>query len=157
MKTDSNAKAPASAPIARGFAFGPGGVCQTTTLTRISRSRKDGGASAALPCHARFRKARFGQGLSQLFLQQPLTEKSRTCFEGPFGELLRATGPMAKANPFRFSTKCHGDEKPISRQLHVRPLRPDRSSQLAQHCGYPDLPRCRQALLPLADNRKLSL
>jgi hypothetical protein len=24
---------------------------------------------------------------------------------GPFGEVLRATGPMAKANPFRFSTK----------------------------------------------------
>jgi len=29
---------------------------------------------------------------------------------GPFGELLRATGPMAKANPFRFSTKFQDDE-----------------------------------------------
>lgn len=29
---------------------------------------------------------------------------------GPFGELLRATGPMAKANPFRFSTKYEDDE-----------------------------------------------
>jgi RHS repeat-associated protein len=29
---------------------------------------------------------------------------------GPFGELLRATGPMAKANPFRFSTKCQDNE-----------------------------------------------
>jgi RHS repeat-associated protein len=29
---------------------------------------------------------------------------------GPFGELLRATGPMAKANPFRFSTKYHDDD-----------------------------------------------
>src|SRR5207249_4199160 len=29
---------------------------------------------------------------------------------GPFGELLRGTGPMAKANPFRFSTKCQDDE-----------------------------------------------
>jgi hypothetical protein len=29
---------------------------------------------------------------------------------GPFGELLRATGPMAKANPFRFSTKYQDDE-----------------------------------------------
>jgi len=28
----------------------------------------------------------------------------------PFGELLRATGPMAKANPFRFSTKYQDDE-----------------------------------------------
>ncbi len=35
---------------------------------------------------------------------------SRTCIEGPFGELLRATGPMAKANPFRFSTKYQDDE-----------------------------------------------
>lgn len=29
---------------------------------------------------------------------------------GPFGELLRATGPMARANPFRFSTKYQDDE-----------------------------------------------
>jgi RHS repeat-associated protein len=29
---------------------------------------------------------------------------------GPFGELIRATGPMAKANPFRFSTKFCDDE-----------------------------------------------
>jgi RHS repeat-associated protein len=29
---------------------------------------------------------------------------------GPFGELIRATGPMAKLNPFRFSTKYEDDE-----------------------------------------------
>jgi RHS repeat-associated protein len=29
---------------------------------------------------------------------------------GPFGELLRATGPMARVNPFRFSTKYQDDE-----------------------------------------------
>jgi len=29
---------------------------------------------------------------------------------GPFGEVLRATGPMAKTNPFRFSTKYQDDE-----------------------------------------------
>ena len=29
---------------------------------------------------------------------------------GPFGELLRATGPMAFANPFRFSSKYQDDE-----------------------------------------------
>ncbi|HTL59887.1 MAG TPA: RHS repeat-associated core domain-containing protein [Candidatus Limnocylindrales bacterium] len=29
---------------------------------------------------------------------------------GPFGELLRATGPIAKANPFRFCTKYQDDE-----------------------------------------------
>ena len=29
---------------------------------------------------------------------------------GPFGELIRASGPMAKNNPFRFSTKYQDDE-----------------------------------------------
>jgi RHS repeat-associated protein len=29
---------------------------------------------------------------------------------GPFGEVIRATGPMAKANPLRFSTKSQDDE-----------------------------------------------
>jgi RHS repeat-associated protein len=29
---------------------------------------------------------------------------------GPFGEIIRATGPMAKLNPFRFSTKFTDDE-----------------------------------------------
>ncbi|MDE3100005.1 MAG: hypothetical protein KGJ88_11085 [Verrucomicrobiota bacterium] len=29
---------------------------------------------------------------------------------GPFGELIRQTGPMAKANPFQFSTKYQDDE-----------------------------------------------
>ena len=29
---------------------------------------------------------------------------------GPFGEVIRATGPMAKINPFRFSTKYQDDE-----------------------------------------------
>src|SRR5665811_506620 len=29
---------------------------------------------------------------------------------GPFGEVIRGTGPMAKANPFRFSTKYQDDE-----------------------------------------------
>jgi RHS repeat-associated protein len=29
---------------------------------------------------------------------------------GPFGELIRASGPMAKANPLRFSTKWQDDE-----------------------------------------------
>jgi RHS repeat-associated protein len=32
---------------------------------------------------------------------------------GPFGELLRATGLMAKANPFRFSTKYQDDESDL--------------------------------------------
>ena len=41
---------------------------------------------------------------------QDPSERSRTCLEGPFGEVVRATGPMAKANPFRFSTKYQDDE-----------------------------------------------
>jgi RHS repeat-associated protein len=41
---------------------------------------------------------------------QPLPKNSQTCFEGPFGELITATGPMAIANPFRFSTKYQDDE-----------------------------------------------
>jgi len=32
---------------------------------------------------------------------------------GPFGEVIRATGPMAKANPFRFSTKYLDDESDL--------------------------------------------
>jgi len=32
---------------------------------------------------------------------------------GPFGEVVRATGPMAKANPFRFSTKYQDDESDL--------------------------------------------
>ena len=34
---------------------------------------------------------------------------------GPFGEVLRATGPMAKVNPFRFSTKYQDDETDLVR------------------------------------------
>ena len=32
---------------------------------------------------------------------------------GPFGEVIRATGPMAKVNPFRFSTKYQDDESDL--------------------------------------------
>ena len=32
---------------------------------------------------------------------------------GPFGEVIRATGPMAKANPFRFSTKYQDEESDL--------------------------------------------
>ena len=42
---------------------------------------------------------------------------------GPFGELLRATGPMAKANAFRFSTKYQDDETDLVMYLH-RPYSP---------------------------------
>jgi len=32
---------------------------------------------------------------------------------GPFGEVIRSTGPMAKANPFRFSSKYQDDESDL--------------------------------------------
>jgi RHS repeat-associated protein len=32
---------------------------------------------------------------------------------GPFGEVIRATGPMAKNNPLRFSTKYQDDESDL--------------------------------------------
>jgi RHS repeat-associated protein len=47
---------------------------------------------------------------SQLARIQPPLKNRRTCFEGPFGEVIRATGPMARVNPFRFSTKYQDDE-----------------------------------------------
>jgi RHS repeat-associated protein len=61
-------------------------------------------------CWDRFRKRRppfssaEGDGI-----ERPLKNR-RTCFEGPFGEVLRATGPLAYVNPFRFSTKYQDDE-----------------------------------------------
>ncbi len=39
---------------------------------------------------------------------------------GPFGELIRATGPMAKANPIRWSTKYTDDETDLV-MYHYRP------------------------------------
>jgi len=42
---------------------------------------------------------------------------------GPFGEVIRATGPMAKANPFRFSTEHYDDESDIVWYLY-RPYSP---------------------------------
>jgi hypothetical protein len=53
-------------------------------------------------CHSRF--------CSHPLQSQPLSASERTCLEGPFGEVLCATGPMAKAIPFRFSTKYQDGE-----------------------------------------------
>ena len=67
------------------------------------------------PCRPRFRS-------QAPDFQNPL-KKSRTCCEGPFGENLRATGPMAKANPFRFSTKHQDDETDLL-MYALRPYNP---------------------------------
>jgi len=67
--------------------------------------------SSALPRRrSRFRKVRFCSSPSQLAGGKRLPGNPRTCFEGPFGEVLRATGPIAKAGPLRFSTKYADDE-----------------------------------------------
>ena len=53
-------------------------------------------------CNSRFR--------SQAPRSQRVPQTPRTCFEGPFGEVIRAPGPIATANPFRVSTKYQDDE-----------------------------------------------
>jgi RHS repeat-associated protein len=60
-----------------------------------------------------FRKTCFSQKRAHLSGNRPLRAKSRTTTLGPFGEVIRATGPMAKANPFRFSTKYQDDESDL--------------------------------------------
>ena len=47
-------------------------------------------------------------------------ENSRTTHLGPFGEVIRATGPMAKVNPFMFSTKFYDWEAgPLLLRLQI--------------------------------------
>ena len=43
---------------------------------------------------------------------------------GPFGELIRATGPMAKANPFRFSSTKYQDDETDLVMYPARPYNP---------------------------------
>lgn len=57
-----------------------------------------------------FRKTCFSKKRAHLSGNTPLREKSRTTHLGPFGEVIRLSGPMAKVNPFRFSTKYYDDE-----------------------------------------------
>jgi len=40
----------------------------------------------------------------------PFPARAHTTTLGPFGEVIRATGPMARVNPIRFSTKYQDDE-----------------------------------------------
>lgn len=60
-----------------------------------------------------FRKHDFCRKTSYLGQNQRVGLKVAISTEGPFGELLRATGPMAKANPFRFSSKYTDDESDL--------------------------------------------
>jgi RHS repeat-associated protein len=59
---------------------------------------------------ARFRKACHSRFSAYSPAIQRHSPSARTCFEGPFAEVLRSTGPMANVNPFRFSTKYQDEE-----------------------------------------------
>ncbi len=50
---------------------------------------------------------------------------------GPFGEVIRSTGPMAKANPFRFSTQYQDDETDLLMYVH-RPYSPSTGRWLSR-------------------------
>ena len=70
---------------------------------------------------------------------------------GPFGELLRATGPMAKANPLRFATQYYDDETDLimyprrpyiastGRWLSRDPIEEDGGENLYIFCGNDSL------------------
>jgi RHS repeat-associated protein len=57
-----------------------------------------------------FRKTPCSSKQAQVLESRVFPGNSRTTHLGPFGELIRATGPAAKLNPLRFSTKFTDDE-----------------------------------------------
>ncbi len=52
--------------------------------------------------------------LSQGLQTARMSGKAALCTELPISPFSRATGPMAKANPFRFSTKYQDDETDLN-------------------------------------------
>jgi len=84
-----------------------GDMKQGQTPTRF---RAPAGAVETCAARTPLRKACPSRSRSHLPPSQPYHKNPHTCFEGPFGEVLRATGPLAKTNPFRFSTKYQDDE-----------------------------------------------
>jgi RHS repeat-associated protein len=72
---------------------------------------------------------------------------------GPFGEVIRATGPMSKANPFRFSTKHQDDEtdllyygyryysSSIGKWLSRDPIAEEDAENLYEFVGYSTINR----------------
>jgi RHS repeat-associated protein len=65
------------------------------------------------PSRRAFRKTCFSKKRAHLSGNTPLVANSRTTHLGPFGEVIRATAPMAKLNPLRFSTKFQDDESDL--------------------------------------------
>ena len=76
---------------------------------RFRRKRDSLGCQEGGPASG-FRKACRPRLAAESFQRQRHPTSLRTCCEGPFAEVLRTTGPMAKSNPFRFSTKYQDDE-----------------------------------------------
>jgi len=62
---------------------------------------------------AAFRKTVRSRKRAYSPINTPFPAKPRTTTLGPFGEVIRATGPLAKTNPFRFSTKYQDDESDL--------------------------------------------
>ncbi len=86
---------------------GPKGVSHS--LVR-SKKRTDARGTACSRCVSFIRKRHNRSPLAQLLLRKSPVRRSRTCSEGPFGELLRAEGGLALLNPLRFSTKYQDDD-----------------------------------------------
>ena len=91
------------------LSLGPCKIIETVGIKQKPAQRRQGCARST----SDFRKA----CRSSLHPQPPHSHgfriNPRTCFEGPFGEVIRATGSMARANPFRFSTKYQDDESDL--------------------------------------------
>jgi len=79
-------------------------------MTATPRNRQDLSRPWSGPSKSLLRKRGRLKFPSELPAAQCHPKIPLTCFEGPFGELIRATGPMAKGNPFRFSSKYQDDE-----------------------------------------------
>jgi len=75
--------------------------------------------TASLLPRERLEEKGFSEKLSLLEKAAQVLEKSRieaeppTCSLSPFGELIRSSGPLAQANPFRFSTKYWDQESDL--------------------------------------------
>lgn len=84
------------------------------SASRRERRLRNEAPACAHPAHyhrrSTFRKTACSAKRAYWPVNTPFPARVRTTNLGPFGELLRATGPMAKANPFRFSTKYQDDE-----------------------------------------------
>src|SRR5262245_35880752 len=89
------------------FGFGP---TSTTSNMRLSDGKADSRKLRVGRALCVFRKTCRLEVAPHPPRSQQHCKTSRTCFEGPFGEVVRATGPMAKPNPLRFSTKYQDDD-----------------------------------------------